>query len=161
MEAFPMLTLGNLPSVKELQALSDNGIFALVNLSGRQMNEIYPKEVVCRFQRHDFDFEDVFSQDDLRQADWERFQREHLSTVMRAVDRLGELLMSDYAVHCFCHQGISRSSLVAAGALVHTYGLELPSAMDIVKAKNGKARFSEKSLWFLNWLRYGDTKAVS
>lgn len=161
MEYFPTLSLGPLPTMEKLDELTRQGIYILVNLSGRRLQDIYGAKVAGRFQMHDFDFEDVFSRPDLTEKQWQKFQRHQMTTLMQAVDRLGALLLADYSVHCFCHQGQSRSSLVAAGALVNTFDVKTETALDIVRAKNPRAKFSDKSRWFLNWVQFGDVRVSS
>ena len=155
-----MLSIGSLPSADELKRLSERGFYTLVNVSGVSLDELFPADFLSSFKRYEFRFRDAFSDLNLTSAQWQQFQRTDMIEVMRAVERLSELVRLDYAVHIFCHQGLSRSPLVAAAALMNTFQLSAHEAMQEILRKQPRAQFSARSSWYLNWFETTHTQGV-
>lgn len=150
METFPNLTIGALPDHGELARFAANGGGQLLNISGRRAADVYPETALAPFTVHDFLFPDVFG--DAPTITLMGFLRDYGQTVVAAVETLAGLLEAGERVHCFCHQGMSRSAFVSVGALVHTWNMDVDGALDLVRAKNPRARLTARGRGCLTWL---------
>lgn len=156
-EMFPTLSIGPLVTPKELQNFARSGIDILFNVSGLDLVGIYGAFMIAPFDLHKYVFPDVFAQKHTSFADWERFKAESLGIVSEAVEDLAEQLTSGRRVHCFCAEGISRSSIVSAGAMIRGFGMASGAAMDVVHSKNPRANFSKRAVWYLDSLAMAAT----
>jgi hypothetical protein len=76
--------------------------------------------------------------------------------VRDSVDTLAALLHTGQRVHCFCHQGRSRSAVVAVAALMRAWELDVVESLGLVRAKNPRARFTPRARACLDWLQQED-----
>ena len=151
-EMFPTLSLGPLVTPRELQDFGRNGVDVLFNVSGLDLVGIYGAFMIDPFDLHKYVFADVFAQKHASFADWERFKGESLGIVTAAVNDLAAQLTSGRRIHCFCAEGISRSSIVAAGAMICGFGMLPTQAMEVVASKNPRADFSKRATSYLDSL---------
>lgn len=153
-DLFPMLSIGGLPTTYDLNSLYRQGVRSLVNLSGTRLDEIYSGLLLRRFDVYDFYFRDLFSRMPMSGINhlMTQYQDGEIVAIIQAINRVESLLMRNDGLHCFCHQGISRSSLVVAVALMRGFDLSDSMAMDIVHSKNSRASFSTVSRDMLHFL---------
>lgn len=156
MESFPALGLGPLPDVAELAALQRRGVRHLVNVSGRPASALHAVRRLAPFSVHDFLFPDAFAADST--LPWQVFLRDWGRPVRDSVDTLAALLGTGRSVHCFCHQGRSRSAVVAAAALMRAWELEAGEARRLIRAKNSRARFTPRARACLEWLQQEESR---
>ena len=154
METFPSLGLGPLPAIAELGALQRRGVRHLVNVSGRPASALHDARRLAAFSVHDFLFPDAFAADS--PLPWQDFLRDWGVPVRDSVDTLAGLLRTGRSVHCFCHQGRSRSAVVAAAALMRAWELDAGDALRLIRAKNPRARFTPRARVCLDWLQQED-----
>ena len=137
MQKFPMLSMGPLPDGAELNRLAESPVDYLVNLSGVSLKELYGADQLASFVLQEFVFPDVFSQVDALGAKLRAFEANYEEDGAAAIRSVGEGVRRGYRVHCFCHQGVSRSPLVVAGALVFQFALTPQEAVAIVLGRTG------------------------
>jgi hypothetical protein len=154
MESFPALGLGPLPGVDELAALQRRGVRHLVNVSGRPADALHDARRLDPFSVHDFLFPDAFAAGST--LAWPDFLRDWGRPVRDSVDTLAALLHTGQRVHCFCHQGRSRSAVVAVAALMRAWELDVVESLGLVRAKNPRARFTPRARACLDWLQQED-----
>lgn len=144
-DLFPTLSMGPLPSRSDLLALKRHGVHTLINVSGTSIVDIYGRATAETFDFHEYYFRDWFTLEGVEQDEWERICREELGPLYQAIDKLTALHRDGIPVHCFCRQGMSRSSVVAAASIIGLFDIDVRTAKNIICTKNKAAYFTARS----------------
>lgn len=152
--SFPGLTLGALPERAQLLRLVRAGTYDLVNLSGFDLRRVHGPGLPAKLQIAEYGFPDLFSETGSDEA-WQAFKTLHGPRIAEATNWVANLLGSGQPVHCCCHQGRSRSPLVAAAGLMRAFGMSSQTAIHIITERHPEAAFTARSLWMLDTLARG------
>lgn len=165
------LQIGGLPSPKELREMGQQGCLTLVNVSGLQLAQMYPAQVLAGFDLHEFAFSDLFSrslpgasgatgvaeaaaaQHDEPGAFVAAFTPEQQEQFRQSVVSLRKQLASYRSIYLFCHYGIGRSPAVALAALRSVWGMPLQQAISTVRSLRPQAHISALSVSASNWVQ--------
>jgi predicted protein tyrosine phosphatase len=157
------LKISALPSTKELAELTAAGFSKFVSVCGVQLSEIYAIEFPAQLIESGFAFQDVFSDGDPLGAkipggsadsgiylgvttDGDRQQ------FLQSVAAVTEGLRKAIPTCVFCHRGIGRSPVVAAGALMQFDAVSIEQAVRSIQQLHPRSRFTSISLAALKWL---------
>ncbi len=156
------LRIGGLPSPQELREMGQSGCLTLVNVSGLQLAQMYPAQVLAGFDLHEFAFSDLFSHGapgthgpwaDDPGAFVAAFSPEQQEQFRLSVVSLRKQLASYRTVYLFCHYGIGRSPAVALAALRSVWGMPLQKAIDAVRSLRPQAHISALSVSASHWVQ--------
>jgi predicted protein tyrosine phosphatase len=160
--SYHLLHISSLPSLQDLQAWQHNGIRSLLNVSGININDLYPANVLASFDIAQMTFADVFSNGILvntytpieavsTDAYLQLTTEAHRLALLAAVQTLVEHLKTQTPICVFCHRGQGRSPLVAAAAAQQVYRESFSEAIARTQLIRPAALFTDISLSALQW----------
>lgn len=155
----PRLRIGALPSPDELAALTGAGYRGLLNVSGIDLEEMYPGSTLCPFKLMQFTFVDVFSAAPAWSADTNinaELYTNASSTVdqqqfLAAVKVLTQWLAGDAAVFICCHRGEGRSPAVTSAGLLCVYGGVISDVFSYVSNLRPQAKLTAITAAAMTW----------
>lgn len=166
------LYISSLPSLQELERFrSIAHVQQWINVSGIDINQIYPKSALSEYNISQFDFADVFTDgekltdfSELGQIKTKRYEdisvQAHRDALLAAVKVLSTHLENESSTGIFCHRGLARSPLVAAAALNHVYDEPLAESIARVHQIHPPAYFTDISISALLWCKQQLHKAA-
>ena len=158
----PFLQISSLPSLQDLQSWQHHGFRHLLNVSGIDINDLYPRNTLAAFSIKQVSFADIFSigipldkhiadtattTDGYAQMATEQDQ----TAFLQAVHSLLIPLQSYTPICVFCHRGQGRSPLVVAAALQQLHQIQASEAIASTQALHPEAQFTDISLSALYW----------
>jgi hypothetical protein len=160
--SYGLLHISSLPSLKDLQALENNGISSLLNVSGVNIEDIYPAKALDAFDLVQIPFADIFTMgavvhieaviNTLSSGPYLKLTTEEQRlALLTAVKTVVEQIKSQTPTCVFCHRGQGRSPLVVAAALQRFYHESIAQAIDRTLIIRPPALFTDISLSALQW----------
>jgi hypothetical protein len=157
------LYISSLPSLQELERSRNIAhVQHWINVSGIDINQIYPKQALSPYTISQFEFADVFTDGKkltdfsaLESINTEHYESvselEHRNAFLAAIKVLILQLSDERSTRIFCHRGLARSPLVAAAALNHIHDESLAQSIARVHQIHPPAYFTDISISALLW----------
>jgi hypothetical protein len=160
--SYGLLNISSLPSLKNLQAWQQNGISCLLNVSGIDVEDIYPSNVLAPFELVQIAFADIFTNSAVvntnavinavsSDAYLQLTTQEQRDALLLAVKLVVEKIQSQKTTCVFCHRGQGRSPLVVAAAFQQFYRESISQAINRTLIIRPPALFTDISLSALQW----------
>ena len=159
------LFISSLPSLKKLLLFYDvYQVRQWINVSGIDINQIYPEQGLSGYSISQHHFPDIFTDGELL-ADFSGLEQitarhyeslselNHRQAFFAAVKTLVVQLENQVPTVIFCHRGLARSPLVAAAALSHFHDESLALAIARVQEIHPRAYFTDISISALRWVK--------
>ncbi|PTQ89275.1 hypothetical protein [Agitococcus lubricus] len=159
-----MIFISSLPTFIELQILFYQGLKELINVSGIDLDKIYPQYNLSYFNEHTFIFSDLFSKAKTIESFAElealnstlfkeHFNIEQQQAFKSAVYKAIELLYLNKSLYIFCHQGVGRSPAVSFAALTLYYQLPMSESLKMIHAMRPQAKITTMTISATYWLK--------
>ena len=152
------VSIGSLPSPKELDNLKSNAVKNLINVSAVALVTLYPTYRFDGFSIAEFSFPDIFSAkaSALDNSQIDQISSAHLYTkitqhderasFLEAVRTVTSSLRRQEPTYLFCHRGIGRSPTVALAAFCCALDLPLQQSIKLTKTIRPAAKLSTISV---------------
>ncbi len=156
------MQISSLPSLQDLQSWQDHGFRHLLNVSGIDINDLYPRSTLAAFSIKQVSFADIFSAgiplDKYTSITAvtahlyaQKATEQDQTAFLQAVQSLLIALQSYTPICVFCHRGQGRSPLVVAAALQQFHQIHVSKAIASTQALHPEAQFTDISLSALYW----------
>jgi hypothetical protein len=161
----PKLYISSLPSLHELARFHHvTHVQHWINVSGIDINQIYPIPALSAYSISQFNFADVFTDgeklvdfSELKHIPIEVYENVseliHRFALLAAVKTLITQFENQVPTGIFCHRGLARSPLVAAAAINYIHNESLFQSIARVQKLHPPAYFTDVSISALLWCK--------